>query len=144
MSYSIDTNILLYASDTENALHAKAAAFLGRCMSEPEVLYLAWPVAMGYLRVATHPSAFAAPLSPAEARANIEALVSRPHVRFLSEGMSFWQRFRETCADLPIRGNLVPDAHLVAILREHGVRRLYTHDRDFRRFDFLQLEDPLV
>jgi predicted nucleic acid-binding protein len=38
---------------------------------------------------------------------------------------------------------MVPDAHLAALLRQHGVRRLATHDRDFRRFDFLEVFDPL-
>lgn len=144
MSYSIDTNILVYASDADGPLHRPAAAFLDRCMSGPEILYLAWPVAMSYLRIATHPSIFNAPLSPEEARGNMEALISLPHVRFLSEGADFWHKFSEVCAEAPVRGNLVPDAHLAALLREHGVRRLYTRDRDFRRFDFLQLEDPLA
>jgi len=44
----------------------------------------------------------------------------------------------------PVRGNLVPDAHLAAVLRQHGVVTLYTHDRDFRKFDFLRAIDPLV
>ena len=41
------------------------------------------------------------------------------------------------------RGNLVPDTHLAALLRQHGVATLYTRDRDFRRFDFLSVIDPL-
>ena len=43
-----------------------------------------------------------------------------------------------------MRGNLVPDAHLAALLREHGVRTLYTHHRDFRRFDFRDVRDPFA
>lgn len=35
--------------------------------------------------------------------------------------------------EVPVRGDLVPDAHLVAILRQHGVRTLCTRDRDFRK-----------
>jgi len=40
-------------------------------------------------------------------------------------------------------GNLVPDAYVATILREHGVRRLYTADTDFRKFDFLEVINPL-
>jgi len=40
--------------------------------------------------------------------------------------------------------NLVPDAHLAALLRHHGVKRLYTHDRDFLKFPFLDVRDPLA
>jgi predicted nucleic acid-binding protein len=38
----------------------------------------------------------------------------------------------------------VPGAHLAAVLRQHGVVRLYTRHRDFRKFDFLQAIDPLA
>ena len=43
----------------------------------------------------------------------------------------------------PVRGNDVPDTHLAAILKQNGVTRLYTADRDFRRFDFLKVIDPI-
>jgi hypothetical protein len=29
-------------------------------------------------------------------------------------------------------------------LRQHGIRILYSSDRDFRRFDFLEVRDPLA
>jgi predicted nucleic acid-binding protein len=32
----------------------------------------------------------------------------------------------------------------VNLLRQHGVRVLYTHDRDFRKFGFLEARDPLA
>jgi predicted nucleic acid-binding protein len=38
----------------------------------------------------------------------------------------------------------VPDAHLAALLRQHGVGTLYTNDRDFRRFDFLRVINPFA
>jgi predicted nucleic acid-binding protein len=43
-----------------------------------------------------------------------------------------------------VRGNLVPDAHLAALLKQHGVRTLYTRDGDFRKFPFLDVRDPLA
>jgi predicted nucleic acid-binding protein len=36
----------------------------------------------------------------------------------------------------------VPDAHVAALLFQHGVRRFYTRDADFRRFAFLDVRDP--
>jgi hypothetical protein len=47
-------------------------------------------------------------------------------------------------AEVPTRGNLVPDAHLAAILRQHGVKKLYTHDTDFLKFAFLDVRDPIA
>jgi hypothetical protein len=83
------------------------------------------------------------PLSPDEAMANIEMLLSLPHARFLSEGEGFWDLYRAATAEVPTRGNLVPDAHLAALLRYHGVKTIYTHDRDFLKFPFLDIRDPL-
>jgi predicted nucleic acid-binding protein len=40
------------------------------------------------------------------------------------------------------RGNLVPDAHLVALLRQHGVRVLYTNHTDFKKFAAIEARDP--
>lgn len=42
-----------------------------------------------------------------------------------------------------VRGNLVFDAHTVALMREHGIRIIYTHDADFNRFTGLKVIDPL-
>jgi uncharacterized protein len=142
VSYSVDANVLLYASDQSSPKYAAARRFIERRPSDPELFCVAWPTLMVYLRIATHPRIFAQPLSPTEALDNIEALLSLPRVRVLSEGEGFLETFRGLTAALAVRGNLVPDAHLVALLRQHDVRTLYTADADFRRFDFLDVRDP--
>lgn len=143
MSYSIDVNILLYASDTSSPMHAAARDFLQSCIGGGDLFYIAWPTVMGYLRIATHPSIFDEPLTTRQAMANVQTLLDLPHCRCLAEEDGFWETWRGLVDETPVRGNLVPDAHLAALLRLHGVGRLYTHDRDFRRFDFLDVRDPL-
>ena len=64
MSYSLDVNVLLYASDRSSDRHDHARRFVEACAAGPELLCLAWPTLMSYLRIATHPRIFAAPLSP--------------------------------------------------------------------------------
>lgn len=142
MSYSLDANILIYASDQESPHHNKAVDFLAGCMNGSDLLYLCWSTAFAYLRITTHPSIFSSPLSPEEARQNIETLRSAPRVRFISEGEDFWEHYKSTCADLVVRGNLVPNAQIAALLKEHGIRRIYSRDRDFLKFPFLEVIDP--
>ncbi len=142
MSFSIDTNVLLYASDRTSPFHDTAAAFLAECASGPDLVYLGWPVIMSYLRIATHSGIFAAPLSPDEAAGNITALLERPHIRTLGEDDGFWPAYRTVAAGFPVRGNAVPDAHLATLLRLHGVLTLYTNDADFKRFGFLRIVNP--
>ena len=144
MSYAIDVNILLYASDADSPMHERASAFLRLCVSNREVFCVAWPSLMSYLRMATHPAIFSRPLAHEEAARNVEALLAVPHCRAIGEEEGFWDRYREVTREVPTRGNLVPDAHLAALLIQHGVVTLYTHDRDFRRFDFLEVTDALV
>jgi toxin-antitoxin system PIN domain toxin len=144
VSYSVDVNLLLYASDRASPHHSSAFRFLEERRSQPELFCIAWPTLMSYLRIATHPSIFAEPLSPAEALGNVAALLGLRQVRAISEQEDFLRAYREVAGRSPIRGNLVPDAHLAAILWQHGVRMLYTSDADFRRFDFLEIRDPLT
>ena len=143
MSFALDVNILLYASDASSAYHRQAKSFIESCMAQGEVFCLGWPTVMSYLRIATHPAIFDHPLSPQEAMGNIETLLALPHARLLSEEEGFWAIYRAMAEEVPIRGNAVPDAHLAALLRHHGVKTLYTHDRDFLKFPFLDVRDPL-
>jgi toxin-antitoxin system PIN domain toxin len=144
VSYAIDVNILLYASDAGSPLHQRASTFLRECVSKREVFCVAWVTLMSYLRIATHPAIFGRPLAHEEAARNVEALLAVPHCRAIGEEEGFWDRYREVTRDVPTRGNLVPDAQLAALLGQHGIVTLYTHDRDFRKFDFLEVRDPFA
>jgi toxin-antitoxin system PIN domain toxin len=109
MSYTIDANVLLYASDESSPVHARARAFVQRLADGPEIAYLFWPTVMAYLRIATHPAVFARPMTAAEAIGNVEQLLARPHVRTTGEQERFWGRYREVSDDAVPAGNLVPD-----------------------------------
>lgn len=144
MSFGIDVNILLYASDKGSPLHEKAADFLHGCVSGREVFCLAWVTLMSYMRMATHQTIFNRPLAHQDAARNVEALLATPTCRVIGEEAGFWDIYRLVTKDVPTKSNLVPDAHLAALLSQHGVVRLYTHDRDFRKFSFLDVRDPLA
>lgn len=142
MSFALDANILVYASAEAAPQHAAAYAFLRDCVRGPEVFYVAWPTLMAYLRLVTHPKILRAPLIAQQAERNIDSLLAVPHCRTLSEQEGFWSVYLECSKGLAVRGNAVPDAYLAALLKQNGVTRLYTADRDFRRFDFLKVIDP--
>ncbi|MGE0043343.1 MAG: TA system VapC family ribonuclease toxin [Vicinamibacterales bacterium] len=144
MSYSLDANVLLFASDRTCDRHRAAREFLDSCATSPEVLCVTWPTLMAYLRIATHPRIFAAPLAPEEAWANVKALLALPHARAVSEQDGFMDAYLHVTAGTTVRGNLVPDAHVAAILFQNGVRTLYSNDRDFRKFESLDVRDPFA
>ena len=143
MSYTVDVNVLLYASDRESPFHDAAATFLRERAEDPDIFCLTWPVIMGYLRSATHPRLFERPLSPRAAVDNIAALLGLPRCRVVSEPEHFLELYRDIAVDVAARGNLVPDAHVAALARAHGIRTIYSHDRDFRKFPFMRVVDPV-
>ena len=142
MSFAVDVNILLYTSDRSSPFGERASAFLSECAEGTEVVYVTWPTVFSYLRVATHPGVFSNPLTPDEALENVSRLLALPQVRTLAEEDGFWTVYRGVAGMLPVRGNFVPDAHLAALLRQHGVTTLYTNDADFRKFAFLTTINP--
>lgn len=144
MSYAIDANILLYASDEDSPFHDRAVSLLDQIALGPEIVYLFWPIAMAYLRIATHPAIFAQPLSQADARANLDSLLGLPHIQAVGEDDRFWDQFREVADDVRPTGNLVPDAHIVALMLSHGVRTIWTRDRDYRSFSGIRVRDPFA
>ena len=144
MSYSLDANILIYASDEGSPQNSRAMTFLKECLVDPDLLCFAWPTLMAYQRIATHPRIFQNPLSPKEAWKNVRQLAGSPRVRIIGEELGFAAEYEGVTEAFPVRGNHVPDAHLAAILRQHGVKTLYSADADFRKFDFLKVVNPFA
>ncbi len=142
MSSTLDVNLLVYAADETTKQHDRARALLDWVATRPAVTYLFWPVILGYIRIATHPSILQSPLTPAAASADIDDLIGRPQIVVAGEGERFWGAFDRVTATVSPRGDLVPDAHLVALMHEHGVSTIWTNDRDFRKFDGIRVRNP--
>lgn len=143
MSASIDANILVYADNDEDPVHELARDLLDRLAAGPDLLYLFWPTILGYLRIATNSRILRSPATPADAIANIDGLLTLSHVVAPGEQPSFWRTYVQS-GGATARANAVPDTHLATLMRENGVRILYTRDRGFRRFDFLDVRDPFT
>lgn len=142
MSYTVDANVLLYASDESSRFHEPATTFLRDLVEGPEIAYIFWPTVMAYLRIATHPTVFTSPLRSEDAVANVSNLLGLAHVRSTGEQDRFWHLYLDASNAAGARGNLVPDAHIVALMLENGVKTIWTHDRDYRRFDGIEVRDP--
>ena len=142
MSYSLDANILLYASDASSPQHATAKTFLARRQGAPDILCLTWLTLMSYIRISTHDRIFQNPLPPESAWKNVRNLLALPRVRLIGESDGFTDAYGQVTGSQVVRGNLVPDAQLATILYQHGVTTLYTADRDFCKFPNLKVVDP--
>lgn len=143
MSVTLDANVLVYASNEGDPAHAPTRSLLERLAAGPDLLYLFWPALMGYLRIVTHPAILPRPLSPKEATENVSSLLARPHVHSPGEESGFWDLYLETQGDRA-RGNDVPDTHIATLMRQYGVATIYSRDRGFRRFNGIDVRDPIA
>jgi uncharacterized protein len=143
VSATLDTNVLVYAVNEDDPAHEPARKLLERLAAGPDLFYLFWPTLLGYVRIATNPRILARPLAPRVAHDTVSELVALPHVRSPGESEGFWRLYLATAGD-HVRANQVPDAHLATLMRQHGVRLIYTRDRGFRRFDGIEARDPFA
>jgi toxin-antitoxin system PIN domain toxin len=131
---AVDTNVLVYAHREELAPHRRARSRLIE-LAQGDALW-AIPVfcLTEFARVATHPRVFDPPYTVSEIRSAIERLLASPSLMLLHPGERFTGLFLDALQESSATGNLVCDAQIVAVCREHGVTALLTEDRDFARF----------
>lgn len=141
---AVDTNVLVLAHH-ENAPEHEVAADLLKILAEGPVPWaIPWPCIYEFLRVVTHPRVLHPPFRSAEAREAIGRVLSSPSLRLLSETPRHAMVMDRVLEASGATGNLVHDAHIAALCLEHGVREIVTGDRDFARFEGLEVTNPFV
>ena len=139
---AVDTNVLVYARRREPPEHSLAQKVLTGLAEGFEPWALPWPCVYEFLRVVTHPRVFHPPTPVCEAWDAVKALMSSPSVAMISEGPHHREVLEELLQHSPITGNLLHDAHIAALLIEHGIEEILTADEDFKRFSRLRVSNP--
>lgn len=134
----VDTNVLVYAHREESEHHPIAAAWL-RHLAEGAAPWAVPVFALGeFLRVVSHPKLFERPTPLPTALDFLRAVLESPSARLIAPGRLYPRLLADAVLGAEARGNLVFDAQIAAVCREHGVARLLTRDRDFHRFRDLE------
>jgi predicted nucleic acid-binding protein len=74
----------------------------------------------------------------------VDAWLESPTLHLLSETAAHWPTLCELIAKAKLQGPVVHDARIAALCLTHGVRELWSADRDFSRFSSLRIRNPLV
>jgi toxin-antitoxin system PIN domain toxin len=140
----VDTNLLVYAHRRDSPWHDQASELI-RGLAEGHAAWaIPWPCIHEFLSVVTHPRIYDPPTQPAEALEQVEIWLESPSLVLLAEAAEYWPRLRAALTTGRVAGPQVHDARVAALCQLHGVRELWTADRDFGRFPELRVRNPLV
>lgn len=144
MSATVDSHLLVHATDESSPLHAPALSLLAQLSDGPHTLSIFWPVVLGYVRLVTDPGLFGRPLAENQAIENIGILLDRPSVVAVGFEDGFWDAFPRAASEVYMRADRVAHGYLVALMREHGVPTIWSRDRKFRHFQGITVKDPFA
>ena len=139
--FIVDANVLLYAVNDSMPRHSRAKAWIEQALSGTESIGFTWVVLLAFVRLATRPGIFPAPLGITDPLDLVDAwLAARPAVVVEPTGrhVSVLRGFLEEAG---AAGNLVTDAHLATLSVEHGAT-VCTFDTDFNRFRGVKVFAP--
>jgi toxin-antitoxin system PIN domain toxin len=141
---AVDTNILVYAHRRDSEWHGSAAEVIRQLAEGAAPWAIPWPCIHEFVAVVTHPRIYNPPTVLSKAIEQVEIWMESPAVRILGELQDHWIELKKLLASGKITGAGVHDARIAAICREHGVRELWSADRDFGRISGVRARNPLV
>lgn len=141
---AVDTNILVYAHREESPFHTAAASCVAALAEGPAIWAIPWPCVHEFLAIVTHPRIYAPPTPLPLALDQVDAWLESPTLTLLTESAAHWPTLRALLATGQVAGPRVHDARIAALCRQHGVRELWSADRDFSRFAGIAVVNPLV
>jgi hypothetical protein len=141
---AVDTNILVYAHREDSPFHEAARQRVTELAEGTATWAVPWPCLHEFLAIVTHPGIYAPPTPLARALDQVEAWLESPTLALLAESAAHWPTLRTLLAGGRVAGAAVHDARVAALCRQHGVRALWSADRDFSRFAGLAVVNPLV
>jgi len=141
---AVDTSVLVYAHRAEVPQHAGAKRALTQLAQSRAAWCLPWPCVHEFIGVVTNLRLFKNPTPRQNALEQMQAWMASPSVSLLQETPRHWSLLRQLLEAGDITGARVHDARIAALCLQHGVRELWSSDRDFSRFPTLKVLNPLT
>jgi toxin-antitoxin system PIN domain toxin len=141
---AVDTNLLVDAHRSDSDFHVSAVWCIRDLAEGRGSWAIPWPCIHEFFAIVTHPRVYDPPTPPERALDQIDAWLESPTIALLTEGESYWSTLRPLLEASRVTGPRVHDARIAALCAEHGVRELWTLDRDFGRFPSLPTRNPLA
>lgn len=141
---AVDSNLLIYAHRPEVEWNEAAFEVVDGLAAGRAAWAIPYPCVHEFVRVVTDHRIYTDPTPLDRAFDQVHAWAQAPAVRFLADGRQHLELLAGVAREGRVRGAAIHDARIAAICLEHGVRELWTADRDFSRFPSLKTRNPLV
>ena len=141
---AVDTNVLVYAHRADSPFHSAALTAVSRLAEGRAPWAIPWPCLHEFHAIVTHPRIYLPPTPIKAALDQVDAWLQAPSLVLLAESDKHWKDLRTLISAGKIAGPAVHDARIAALCIQHGVRALWTADRDFGRYPALKTVNPLV
>lgn len=141
---AVDTNLLVYSHRSDSPFHQAAKQLIETLRGSPAPWAIPWPCVHEFVGIVTHPRVFKTPTPLATAFASVNAWVAGGNLHLIAESDGYLEKLREIATAAQLKGPRIHDARIAALCLHHGVRELWTADRDFSAFPQLTTRNPLV
>lgn len=135
----LDTNVLVYAIDTEAPHHADCSALLNQAAVPAAVLCVTPQNLAEFYAVVTDGRRVRKPLPPSAAIQAINEILALPGLALLPVPLDIVNRWIELLHRHNVTAQHAFDAYMVANMLGNGVKSIYTFNtRDFTAFDEIE------
>jgi toxin-antitoxin system PIN domain toxin len=141
---ALDSNVLVHAHRHDSPFRDRAAQCIQSLAESPAAWAIPCPCVHEFLSIVTHPRIYDPASTIGEAVAQVDAWLESPALVVPSEASGHWKLMRNLMTKGRVAGPKVHDGRIAAICLEHGVRELWSADRNFSRFPALTTRNPLV
>lgn len=141
---AVDTNILVYAHRSDSEWNERAHPLVATLAQSRATWGIPWPCVHEFFAIVTHPRIYDPPSTTEQAIDQLDAWLESPSAALLGEDDLYWPALRDLVRASRVAGPRVHDARIAALCGIHGVRELWTADRDFGRFPALVTRNPLT
>ena len=141
--FVVDTNFLIEGAIEDYPNHLKVRELLESWRRGSTSWHCTWSIFYEFLRVTTHRQILPHPLTSEQVWSFLRLLLESPGFSMLLETSEHGAQIDELALSMgELKGNLWHDAHIVALMKENGIREIYTFDVDFHRFKGIRVINP--
>jgi len=141
---AVDTNILVYAHREDSPFHANAARRVAEFAEGGPAWAIPWPCLHEFLAIVTHPRIYDPPTPLALALDQVAAWLEALTLVLLAETEQHWDELCSLATAAKVTGARIHDARIAALCLQHGIKELWSADRDFNRFATLKVVNPIT